>query len=495
MLLRQTLLYLPSQLAGPAMQFAFAVLWTHWLAHDDYGNLTFLIASQELIFLCCVSWWSFFVLRYFGGAGRDDARDVVRAETSVLELSCVPQVVLNIGVLAVLGELSNLPLLVASTAYVVGRSFVMYFAERARTKAHIGIYTIAQVGSLAAGGLLGFLLVVYVAPTASSVLSGFAISHLAVALWLVMRFGLARSGGTLDTAVMKKAMAFGLPLVVAGVINWINLNGIRVVTEEMGGATAVGLLAVGWGLGQRLSGTVALFVTTATFPLAARSMERGSRDVALKQMEGGGTMLVGLVLPAAAGLWMIAPSFVHLTISEPFRAITLQIMPLAVAIGAIRNIRVHYADAAFILFEKPGRSVLVNAVEATLMIGLSSIGFAHAGIYGAVVGAGIASSVGTILAFALAWRMGLPLPVGDWVRIVIAACGMMTALKAISPIVLHLPELAQMAVFTTVGALTYAIVLCCLFPRLVSGVSQAIGRRRSRDAVTGFDAISGEAGV
>ena len=30
MLLRQTLMYLPSQLAGPAMQFAFAILWTHW---------------------------------------------------------------------------------------------------------------------------------------------------------------------------------------------------------------------------------------------------------------------------------------------------------------------------------------------------------------------------------------------------------------------------------------------------------------------------------
>ena len=35
MLLRQTLLYLPSQLAGPALQFVFAIVWTHWLTQRD----------------------------------------------------------------------------------------------------------------------------------------------------------------------------------------------------------------------------------------------------------------------------------------------------------------------------------------------------------------------------------------------------------------------------------------------------------------------------
>lgn len=494
MLLRQTLLYLPSQLAGPAMQFVFAVLWTHWLTQDDYGHLTFLIAGQELIFLCCVSWWSLFVLRYFGGAGQANARGVLDAEPGILEATCLPQIVLNIGVLAMLGELGNVHLVVASTAYVIGRSFVMYFGERVRTKANIALYTIAQTGSLAAGGLLGFLFVVYLAPTASSVLSGFAISHLAVALWLVSKLGIRRSGEKFNPAVVTKAVGFGLPLVVAGIINWINLNGIRVVTEEMGGATAVGLLAVGWGLGQRLSTTAAMFVTTAAFPLAARSIEQGSRSDAMKQMRGGGTLLVGLVLPAAAGLWMITPPFVHLTISEPFRPITLAIMPLAVAIGAIRNIRVHYADAAFILFERTGLSVLVNSVEAVLMIALCTAGYAHSGIYGAVLGAGVASSAGAALAFVLARRFGLPMPIADWGRIVVATVAMMALLEALTGVTARLSEIAQIGVAVIVGALTYFVALACLFPLRLQHLLRA-SRRPAPKATAAFDPVPGEAGV
>ena len=465
MLLRQTLLYLPSQLAGPAMQFAFAIVWTHWLTQGEYGHLTLLIASQELIFLCCVSWWSLFVLRYFGGASADKTRSLLDAEPLVLAATCVPQVLMNVAVLTALGEIGDLRLVLASTAYVVGRSFVQYFSERVRTKARILLYTMAQIGSLAAGGLLGFLLVVFVDPSASAVITGFAIAHVLVAVWLVAYLGVGSLRfGSVDRALLTQAVAFGLPLVAAGVINWVNLNGIRVVVEAMGGASAVGLLAVGWGLGQRLSTTVAMFVTTAAFPLAARSLEQGAKSRALQQLEGGGTLLVGLVAPAAFGLWIVTPPFVHLLIAEPFRPVTLSLLPLAVATGAIRNIRVHYADMAFILFERTGLSVLVNSVEAVAMLALCAAGYALGGLHGAVTGAFVASGLGAVLAFVLARRFGLPLPFANWARILLASLTMTQALAILSPSLARLPEIAQIAVLGGAGVLTYALVLAVLFP-------------------------------
>ena len=237
------------------------------------------------------------------------------AEPGILEATCLPQILLNLGILAALRELGDLHLVVASTAYVVGRSFVVYFGERARAKSHIALYTVAQTGSALAGGVLGFLLIVFVSPTAAFVMTGFAIAHLLVGLWLLRRFGSGRFERKIDRDLLRKALAFGLPLVVANVINWVNLNGIRVVMEAMGGATAVGLLAVGWGLGQRLATTAAMFVTMAAFPLAARSLEQGARSTALRQMEHGGTLLVGAVLPASVGLCMITRPFVDLLIS------------------------------------------------------------------------------------------------------------------------------------------------------------------------------------
>lgn len=464
MLLRQTLLYLPSQLAGPAMQFLFAIVWTHWLTDVEYGRLTFLIASQELIFLCCVSWWSLFVLRYFGGAGEENARAVLSSEPGLLEATCIPQIILNVVILASLRELNDLHLVVSSTAYVIGRSFVVYFGERARTKSNIALYTIAQIGALSAGGVLGFLLVALVSPTASSVLTGFAIAHLLVALWLVGKLRIGRSDRKLDGALVRKAVAFGLPLVVAGAVNWFNLNGIRVVMEAMGGATAVGLLAVGWGLGQRLATTAAMFVTMAAFPLAARSLEEGERSTALRQMRHGGTMLVGIVLPAAVGLCLITAPFTHLLISEPFREITIAIMPVAVMTGAIRNIRVHYADMAFILFERTTLSVVVNCVEAVLMIAFCASGYWHGEIFGSVVGACVASTLAAALAFIIAWRFGLPMPLMDWARIGLAAGAMAVVLLELPSAVSSLPDLPQIVVRVSLGVLTYAVCIVALFP-------------------------------
>lgn len=473
------------------MQFVFAIVWTHWLTHADYGLLTFLIASQELLFLCCVSWWSLYVLRFFGGAGADESRSVLGIEPGILAITCVPQLVLNIVVLAELGALGDLQLVVASMAYVVGRSFVVYFSERVRTKADIAVYTIAQIGSLAAGGLLGFLLVALLRPTASSVLSGFAIAHLAVALWLVSRLGVGGIERKIDTALLKRAAAFGLPLVIAGVINWVNLNGIRVVVENMGGATAVGLLAVGWSLGQRLSTTAAMFVTMASFPLAARSLEGGERGIALRQLQNGGTLLIGLVLPAAAGLCLITPPFVRLLISEPFREITLAIMPLAVITGAVRNIRVHYADMAFILFDRTKLSVLVNAVEAAFMIALCAMGFAHAGIYGAVMGALVASSLGAALAFAIARPFGLPMPLTDWMRIAIATACMALVLRLVSGATESVSDLLAMTLSIASGAATYAVALVCLFPVRLRGLLRNALRHPAATQPTVLESVSG----
>ena len=465
MLLRQTLLYLPSQLAGPVAQFAFAIIWTHWMTQGEYGLLTFMIAGQELIFLCCVSWWSLYVLRFFGGAAPEKERIVAAVEPVVLVVAIVPQVLMNIGLLASLGELGNISLLVASIAYVIGRSFVQYFGERVRTKARIALYTMIQTGSLLAGGLFGFLLVAFVDRSAAAVIAGFALAYMLVTLALLvhLRIGAVRLA-YVDRALLIQAAGFGLPLVAAGVINWINLNGIRVIVEAMGSAEAVGLLAVGWGLGQRLSTTVAMLVTTAAFPLAARSLEQGATPEAMKHLEGGGTLLVGLVLPAALGFWVVTPQFVHLLIAAHFQAITISLLPFAVATGAIRNIRVHYADMAFILFEKTGRSVLVNSVEAVMMIATCAVGYKTAGLHGAVVGAFAASTLAAVLAFVLAHRFGLPLPLACWARIVAAACVMTQVLVTFRPALAALPDIVQIACLAPVGVLAYAAALACLFP-------------------------------
>ena len=102
MLLRQTLLYLPAPVLAPASQVIAALVWTHWLAPGPYGLLTFLLASQDLVFLTCVSWWTHYAMRYAGGLG-PGARDTFAAsEAPVLALTGVAQVAVTLGLLAYL---------------------------------------------------------------------------------------------------------------------------------------------------------------------------------------------------------------------------------------------------------------------------------------------------------------------------------------------------------------------------------------------------------
>ena len=131
-------------------------------------------------------------------------------------------------------------------------------------------------------------------------------------------------------------------------------------SRRWAGDTALGLLAVGWSLGQRLAGVTAMLVTAAAFPLAVRRFATQSREEALRQFGAGGTLLVGIVVPAAVGLWQVSPLLVDLMIAAPFRPVTLAILPAAVITGAIRNLRVHYADQTFLLFERTGIGVVIQ---------------------------------------------------------------------------------------------------------------------------------------
>ena len=74
MLIRQTLAYLPAQLLSPLLQFATALWLTHALGAADYGLTMLIFASQELVFLVCLSWWTTFFLRYGGRLGADSNR-------------------------------------------------------------------------------------------------------------------------------------------------------------------------------------------------------------------------------------------------------------------------------------------------------------------------------------------------------------------------------------------------------------------------------------
>ena len=345
------------------------------------------------------------------------------------------------------------------------RCIGQHLSERARAESRIFDYTIAQTAGPVAGFALALVAVIGIAPAPEWALAGYAAAQVLALVWLWRRLRVSRMRWPLPRKLIRDALGFGVPIVVAGAIGWVSLNGIRVVVEHAAGATALGLVAVGWGLGQRFTGVAATLVSAAAFPLAVKSFASGSRAAAFAQLSQGGVLLIALVVPATAGLCLLARPFVELTVSQAFQDVTILILPLAAIAGAIRNIRIHFADQVLILMERVDIGIAINLIEAVCVIAGAWIGLKIAGLAGAVAGCAVASAIGAVLSFAyVRAKLHFPLPWDKTARVVLAAGAMAIVLVLVPWSNLRLGLTVRIALESGLGALIYAIVLGWLNP-------------------------------
>ena len=483
MLIRHTILYLPAQLLGPLFQFVAAVVWTHWLQPDAYGVLTSIMAAQELAFVSCLSWWSSYTLRYVGTFdGPEDQAQFQRAENAILLVSSVCQALLGLASLLVFHLDLTASLIIWTILFTVSRCTGTHLGERARARGLIGAYTATQLIGPVGGFGLAYLFLSRFSATPEAALAGFAVAQMLGLAWCwrIMNLGFRIAMPTRD--ILMRAMAFGLPLLLGGAISWISVNGIRIVIEHMNGPEALGLISVGWGLGQRLASVAAMLVTAAAFPLAVARLKSGSREDALRQLSAGGALLLSMLAPAAVGIALVTPDVVDLLIAAPFREATLVVLPLAALAGALRNFRMHFADQPMLLLEKTHLTVWVNGVEAVATVAACALGASMGGLVGAVLGCLFGTVVGLVFGFALSvGKFGLPLPWDAAARIALATCAMALAVNAsrMHPTTSVLS--VQLAVEVLCGGIAYACALAALYPyELISrlGKLRLMARRR-----------------
>ena len=474
MLIRHTLLYMPAQIIGPLAQFAAILIFTHWLAPEPYGLLTYVMASQDFVFLLCLSWWSQYTIRYFSGheAGGDERyRD---SEFTILLATVVPQIIAALLALLLISVRLSVGLCAATILYTVTRCASLHVGERARAQSRILDYTFATSAGPLIGFAIAFLAVAHIAATPEAALLGYGITQAIILAWLLgrqnMRYVIRRP----DRALLRQALGFGLPLIAAGVAAWFGTNAIRILVDHKLGAAAMGLIAVGWSLGQRITTTASMFVTIAAFPIAVEQFRLGARDEAYRQITTNGLLMFGIALPSAVGLYLVQEPLVAMLVAAPFRPMTIAVLPAALAAGLFRNIRTHVADQVFVLIERTPMVCLMTVVEALAVIIGCVIGLGLDGPIGAAYGSAGGYAVTMVANFVVARiRAGLRLPLFD-AGLVVAAAAIMAV------VVRRLPQhaalaggaIGQIATAVAVGAAIYAAAILVFFPAV------------TRDAVT-----------
>jgi O-antigen/teichoic acid export membrane protein len=461
MLLRQTLLYLPAQLVGPIFQFVSLIAWTHVLSPREMGVFALISIAQELAYTTALFWFSLFTVRYFVSADPVARARFLDTESAVIVAASVATAAGTLLLPLFIDADWTTSLLSATAVYVVSRAIAAHFTERARTQSDTLSYSLLQGVWPILGLLLGFLLVYLLGPTASSVLWGYAIAQIVSVALVLRRMGIGRRPGQWSRELVRAALVYGVPLFGGALLTWVASNGLRLVIEWRDGAAAVGLVTVGWALGVRAAQIAATLTTAASFPLAiARGREQGMA-AGQAQLEANSVLMLMVLAPATSGLWAIGEHVTHLLIAEPYQAMTIHVLPMAIAAGALRNFRLHCVETIFLLRERPMMSLFNDGLDAVLTVALCIVGLWMGGLTGAVAGAAAAAGLGLAITQAIGWHMyRFGVPIVDFARIGAASLLMVVAVKAMplssSPL--------SIAMAVSVGAAVYGAVITVLYP-------------------------------
>jgi O-antigen/teichoic acid export membrane protein len=476
MLMRQTFLYLPAQVLGPLAQMAATVAWTYWLAPDALGAYALIWAIQEIAGLAALSWWSAFVLRY--AVTLTDRRRFDAMECAVQALAALFQTA--VAVLAVWFVLDLAPtphFIAAAVAFTLTRNLGSHLADRARAHVEIAAFSIIQiVGSLVGFGF-GIIAVTQFGASPEALLWAYAIAQgLAIVIAVpLMRLELAWP--KFDPVLLAAAWRYGAPLVVASLLVWVGSQAIRFIVQFEYGVAAVGYVTVGWWLGQRLTTFAAMLVTGASFTIAVQKIhELGARG-ALPQFADNSALLLAILVPSVAGVMVLNVPLVENLVAAAYVPVTIDILPLAVAAGAIRTFKNHGSDQVFLLFERTTLNIWSTTIEAVAMIACCWIGLRLGGMHGAVMGCLAAAVIGQTFSFTVArLEFGYYVRLTDLARILMAT-GLMTGALLLLPLA-H--TLLGMLVEVLAGVVVYGLAMAILYPSHASAIFSKAGMRLAR---------------
>ena len=211
-----------------------------------------------------------------------------------------------------------------------------------------------------------------------------------------------------------------------------------------------------------------------------RAREGGMAD-GQEQLVRNGVLLLVAMLPAAAGLWAISTPFVRLVVSAPFQEMTLQVLPMAIVVGTLRNLRLHYGEQVFLLHEKPMVPLYNDIIDALLAIIGGTVGLWLGGLPGAVTGAAVGACLTLLVTIGCGWHWyRYALPPADIAKVVLATVIMTFAVTRFD----IAPTVGSLVLATGMGAVVYAVAIAALYPaaalKALAMLSAVVPWRRAR---------------
>jgi O-antigen/teichoic acid export membrane protein len=300
---------------------------------------------------------------------------------------------------------------------------------------------------------------------------GFILGNVAAAL-VGVRSWLPALRPRFDLRLSTELFRFGWPITIKGSFDQLSVMFDRLFLGLLAGASAVGVYAVAFDFSRQ---TVFLLIGSTALagqPLANRLLDLSGIDAARGQLRQNIELMLGVALPAVAGLIVLTGPIANTVLGPSFRGDARFVIGMIAFSTALCGLRTFYFDQAFELARHTRPQALISGMVALVGVGCSLALIPRLGALGAAYSS-VASNVFGILLSFLWGRRVFPMPIFGraYVQSGIATLGMVVVLT-----LLPWPRgLAGLALLATVGALVYGGLYLA-----ATASSRALGRAFAR---------------
>ncbi|MGY2053028.1 lipopolysaccharide biosynthesis protein [Methylobacterium sp. JK268] len=460
------------------LNFALGLLIAQFLGPADFGRFALGTAGAVLLNTLLFEWLRLSATRFYSDRVRRHEpwiRQMLNRGYAAVALGLAGAALLCLGGgrLAA-GFHDETRLAAAAAGAAIGIGIFDGAAALARARFEGGLYfRLVLVKNLIAAALM--TATAWLLPSPPLVLFAGGLSQLLAVL--VVRRALADppQARTRGRETLRLFLGYGLPLIAANAIYHLMPFANRAALAATAGFAESGYFSLAADIGGRIFSTLGAALDLLLFQLAVQAEEHHGVEAGEAQVARNAAVVVALLLPCAAGFWLVAPAIEAIVVPEAFRGhfagYTVILLP-----GLFAAALMNFALNPIFQIRRRTRPVIAAALTGAGVNGLA--GFALAPAFG---GPGIAAaqSLGLIAAcLFLAWRglageRRLTLPLRD-IGASLAAAGLMVAavlpLRALSPWV-------SLGASVATGALVYGAAVW-LFD--IAGLRTAVAPRLRR---------------
>jgi O-antigen/teichoic acid export membrane protein len=471
MITEHALLYIGARVFAAAANLAAVAIFTRLAGSEIYGGYLLVFS------------WAFVLYGFLGQWLGAAFFAVFKNETAAAQIGMLCRLLLGAlgiagAVIAIAGFAGVVPWPVAGTLYLVVAALLLFITvmEAERTRLEAGVVSINLI-------LRALLIVVFGAAT---LWAGGGALALAVALALANILGalpglvrlIPYMTAPTDRALLRRFLAYGLPLVIAFGVTALGQNVDRLLLAHVVGTAELGSYGATSDFLKQGFGVISEAIVLAVVSIAKNAAIRGDEAAARRTLEDAFRALAMTVLFGAAFMVTFADQLVQIVFGPDFRETARILVPSLILANGVLIFRAFYFGQAIYF----GQSSRNEVIAATLMLSvtgaLSALLIPRFGIFGAAWAATGGQLVAcSVFLFA---RPRMPIPLASLIGIVAIAA----AILAADAILDHVAVLGQIA---RIGAKLAIFVVAGLFViwhfnilGLRDFAGDMIGRRLSR---------------